>query len=421
MASFASSSLRFAAPTRRLLALVAALPLTLAADEFVWSGAADPDANWSTATNWVGGIAPVGDPATTLVFTGSANLAPVADAGFSLLGLTFDGAASGFVLSGAQLTFAGSLTDDPDGSFIANDSGVTQTIGNDLFLGAYTHLKASSGDLVFSGAINVSADQATFSAGVGRTVTLNGALSDSGAPASDATLNLLGGGTFVLAGANGFAGVTRVSGAGTTLHFAADPDAYSAYYLFEDTADFTLAPGVTLQKGVFSYLGPTVANRALAVAPGVFGAETELELENITADFDQAGLITDDAFLILLGTTDLTVSAPGAVNTSALVVATGESRLDVTATGGLTTGALYVVEDATLTLGAADAVSASLLLVGNNGTAVLNGHDLTVESVLVQIDSYAPEDPEAPLVPGGIRNDSATDVTFTIAPVDPDI
>src|SRR5262249_44907768 len=51
------------------------LDLTVTLNQnFVWSGNATPNTNWSTGGNWVGGVAPVGNADEILVFPATANV-----------------------------------------------------------------------------------------------------------------------------------------------------------------------------------------------------------------------------------------------------------------------------------------------------------------------------------------------------------
>jgi autotransporter-associated beta strand protein len=264
------------APSRsalRLLAAIAALPPTLPAAA-LWTGQG-ADANWSTPQNWDPAFdaPPAGGPATQLTFAGSDNLSPVADSPFTLRSLAFASGAAGFSLSGSTLTLAGSLTDDPAGSFIANDSVSSQTIANDLVLGAFTYVKANMGDLGLSGSVALDNNGATFSAGSGMTLTVDGDISGTGllTTAGDGTIRLtqdntagggvaLGGNSSLVLGAGGAAGsIGGILGgtSGTTIVVNRSDDLTLANYLAGDSSFVHAGSGALTLASSNGYNGST--------------------------------------------------------------------------------------------------------------------------------------------------------------------
>jgi autotransporter-associated beta strand protein len=94
----------------------------------VWNGAGAND-NWSTAINWVVGVAPTSGATTFLTFpAASARFTPVADAPISLNRIDVTGA-SAYALSGQAITFAGVTPQ-------LNTSGAAHTIANPITLSA---------------------------------------------------------------------------------------------------------------------------------------------------------------------------------------------------------------------------------------------------------------------------------------------
>ena len=95
---------------RVTVAALLAIP-TLRAATVTWNGAGST-ANWSTAANWIGNVAPsAGD---TLIFDGEATSGPTNDftAGITFGGLSFSSAAGAYTVGGNGVTLGGSIGDD---------------------------------------------------------------------------------------------------------------------------------------------------------------------------------------------------------------------------------------------------------------------------------------------------------------------
>src|SRR5690349_16778524 len=97
----------------RLIWVVAAFALAIPCRAFaqkVWSGGASPDQKWSTAGNWVGGVAPVGGDA--LEFPDSpAHKSATNDfaSGFPVASISFSGASGGYTVDGNAVTLFGNV------------------------------------------------------------------------------------------------------------------------------------------------------------------------------------------------------------------------------------------------------------------------------------------------------------------------
>jgi len=101
---------------------------------YTWNGGGAND-DWTTADNWVGGVAPVSATNNTILFDGTTRLNPNNDfaAGTGFFDLRFGGTAGNFVLSGNSIT----LGDAGGGSTIFNNAapaGASITVNNDLIV-----------------------------------------------------------------------------------------------------------------------------------------------------------------------------------------------------------------------------------------------------------------------------------------------
>ena len=125
----------------------ASIALTILATNEVWNGASTSDANWSDNKNWVSVTAPglVGDSVT---FDASSQLTPNLDNSYSLTSLTFDSAASAYVIGTANssvLTLTGALT---------NNSANAQTLNVPVVLVGVPSINAAADDITIGGAIS---------------------------------------------------------------------------------------------------------------------------------------------------------------------------------------------------------------------------------------------------------------------------
>ena len=113
----------------------------------LWTGGA-ANANWSSAANWAGNLAPdlSGD---NLYFGGVVNLLPVEDQGYSVNGLAFNSTAGSFSIGPASgmLTLAGGVT---------NNSPIPQTINVGIETYVPVTINAATADLIFDQTIDTS-------------------------------------------------------------------------------------------------------------------------------------------------------------------------------------------------------------------------------------------------------------------------
>lgn len=153
-------------PARLVVIALWAMGVSLCRDahgaDITWNGAG-ADNNWSTAQNWVGGIAPTSAGADRLVFSGAAR--PMANNSYVsglFRGIAFDASASAFFLSGNEFSVA-------DQGF-ANLSAQAQSVGPSVnFTESATVSNVAGGSTTFLGlTMGIGTSTVTFS-GAGNT------------------------------------------------------------------------------------------------------------------------------------------------------------------------------------------------------------------------------------------------------------
>ena len=163
-----------------------------------WTGAAG-DNNVNTAGNWSPAQVPVsGD---TLVFSGSAGLLPQLAADLTVASISFGSAAQAFTLGGAGIYTIN--------SGITNSSASTETLNNGIKLGANQSWSATSGNLIFNGAVNLQTFTLTVTGG--KATTISGIVSGTG----DVTKT--GTGSLTLSGNNNYSGTTNLATGSLTI------------------------------------------------------------------------------------------------------------------------------------------------------------------------------------------------------------
>ncbi len=324
----------------------------------VWSGGAGAgDTNWTTAANWVGGVAPsAGD---TLIFpTGVTQENTNNDfaAGTSFNSILIVG--SGYTLAGHALTLQNGLSDQGGGA----------TVSLPLTLGAAQSIvstSSSSGTLSL-GAIDQNGSALTLESD-GAAIAVSGQVSGAGG------LVKTGNGTVTLAVANTYTGTTQIN--------AGILDIQNAQAL--GSADGTTATGTTLNGGTLELDGSfTVASELLAISTNG-GTLQSTGNDAWTGDINGAGNIS---ISIASGKTlQLSGSLTGTADYPDLYVY-GGGQLDLTgsATFSPTSGYGYVaVSGATLEV---DGSLAGALYVFVESGSVLQGTG-TLGGANIQLDS----------------------------------
>jgi autotransporter-associated beta strand protein len=164
----------------------ATISVTIGTTTDVWNGSG-ADKNWSTALNWVGGLAP-GLAGDGIEFAGTAGLTPSMDNSYSITGLTFDSGSGGFTISassGSTLTITG-------GGSIVNNSAQTQTLNVPVADSGAGIVKGGSGAVVLSSSANTYTGPTTVNLGA---LTVAGSIASTanvvvGNSAGNSVLNL---------------------------------------------------------------------------------------------------------------------------------------------------------------------------------------------------------------------------------------
>jgi autotransporter-associated beta strand protein len=312
-----------------------------------WSGAG-PDANWSDAQNWVGGVAP--SPGDLLVFgPGASQLTNTDDfaSGTTFRSISF--AASGYTISGNDLVLAVGL----DGSAATG----TNTLHDNLTLTSSAPITAggSSTSLVLGGSINNSGLLLQI-AGKSGSISFSGNISGAGGLTDTST------GTLTLSGNNSYSGNTTLSANGVL-------SLGSATAL--GTGTLVLNTGsVQASGGAVSVANPVTINSTITFAG----------TSNLT--FTGAVTLTGSRTLIvsITGTTITFAGGLGQTTTAALTKSgTGVLALPVadSYTGGtiLTNGTLQVGDPGALSTGT---LTLSGGTIRGNGTALSIGNAVTV-------------------------------------------
>ncbi|MGA2053274.1 MAG: hypothetical protein ABSH19_08185, partial [Opitutales bacterium] len=157
-----------------------------------WSGASGTDDNWTTATNWVGGVAPITGNVDALDFTGTTGLTNTNNntGNFSIANITFDSAAGAFDITSLTSTLAlgGS-------SLITDQSTSLETLNANVNIGSALIIDVtnSAGELEITGG-NISGGHSLTISGPG-TVYFNGGVanlytSSGGTNINDGTLEV---------------------------------------------------------------------------------------------------------------------------------------------------------------------------------------------------------------------------------------
>ena len=243
--------------TRRALilstAVLAGTASVVRADK-TWNGGGPTtdSGSWTTALNWIGGLAPTPNTGEILTFDGFAKTTNIDNfaAGSGFGGLVFASTAGAFTLTGNQLKLQGNIDD--------NAPVVTETISLPLLLDATHNIAVTDGGFL----------------------TIGGLISDGGGSFG---LVKLGNGTLTLTTSNAFTG-----------SFTIDAGAVSISNANELGATTTSAPLVINGGGLFTTANLTIpAARTMMLGPsGGTGSGTIDDAANTTGTF--GGIISND-------------------------------------------------------------------------------------------------------------------------------
>jgi fibronectin-binding autotransporter adhesin len=239
--------------------------MPLAALAVDWNGASGVDSNWSTAGNWVGGVAPA-SANTTFVNFGAAGttFAPFVDAFWTINRLDLLGGTP-YAISGSAITFDGAAPQ-------LNVSGGAHVIANDLSFAATTTFSTSI-DLLMNGMVAGSAGLTK--SGTGRLTLAGGPLTWGGTTTVSAGTLQIGNG---VSGPNSFSSPIVVNG---EIDFAGTLPPAQLSGTVTGTGAFTVSGGmVNLMVGtVLQHTGATTVtggtlngtidnNALLTIGPG---------------------------------------------------------------------------------------------------------------------------------------------------------
>jgi autotransporter-associated beta strand protein len=306
-----------------------------------WDGGGADD-NWTTGGNWNLDLPPV--PTDVLFFGGNTRLTPNNDFLLSpqFNGITFNAGAGAFTIGGNAITLGGN---------IADNAANTQTINLNMALNNNRNITVVSGG----------------------TLSIGGAISETSAGRG---LNISGGGTVILSGANSYSGATTIPNNGGVLNIRSS------------TALGTTAGGMSVGDNSALELQGGIAVGAEALSLRDTGPAGGGALRNISGANSWAGAVTlsadarinsDSGTLTISGNitggNDLTVGGAGntiisgAINTTSHTLTKdgpGTLRLDNSGndyTGGTT------LSGGTLQLGANN-------VIPNTGTFAFSGGTL---------------------------------------------
>ena len=303
----------------------------------VWTGASGIDANWMTAANWVGGVAP--SPGDDLVFAGGALQAATSNnnftAGTAFNSISLD--AAGYTLSGNGVTLG------PIGLTVNSAAGAgNDTVNFDISTGA------GAGTAITDTYTGVALDLAgTITAASGQTVTFGG----SGP--TTVLGNITGAGNVAKAGP-GTVLVEQGSRSGTTTINAGILQLANGATL--GSGPVTVSAGATLQLLDGANVSESLILNGAGVGGGLPGSTVAaLEVSGsstvsgtITLGSDAAigtdtlGVLNDTNTVALAGHTLTVNSGAGTSATFDAAIADGGSPGNLVVNSALTTGTVFL-------------------------------------------------------------------------------
>jgi autotransporter-associated beta strand protein len=261
---------------------------TAPAATFTWTGASFANV-WSNNLNWDGFSAPPSNGTADIAFNSSISTFPIVDHAWDVHSVKFTSSAFNlaYTLGGSTLTI--------QGGGISNTSVTTQTVTNDIVLGADQTWNAASAALSMSGAVD--------NAGHVLTVTGNGNTTLGDVVSGAGGLTKSGDGILQLNAANTFAGDTAINAGHVWLANGAA--------LQSSTVNINVANGLLL-NGIDTTLGALAGTGDLAVGT------SQLTVGQNNADTTYGGTLSGDGVLTKVGAGTMTLTGGTAANPSTL-------------------------------------------------------------------------------------------------------
>ncbi len=308
--------------------------LTCRAATFVWNGGGT-NANWSTAGNWIGGVAPTNNGTAAIVLAGTTQLSPYVDVPWSISSLTFSTNGGAFTLSGNTLTIGG--------GGIYNSNMNSQVISNAITLGGAQTWNAASNSLVFTGNITNGGYLLTVS-GLSNTL-ISGAISGAGG------LTKTGAGSVTLMASNSYSGVTTVSAGVMNIQNSGALGSGAGGTVVAGGAALQLQGGISVTGETLSLIGSGIsASGALRNTSGsnswsggaitltgasTFGADAgTLYIGANIANGTYASTFTNNGTILLAGALGSGTGAVTKTGTGTLVIAGANTYTGTTTVSG---------------------------------------------------------------------------------------
>lgn len=174
-----------------LVLMGSALSLTA---QSIWDGGGG-DGKWSTAANWQGDAVPASASTTVIQFAGASQAVVDVDSAIAAKSIAFNSGASAFTVGGSALTLTGVSTGVAN---VVNNSASLQTINSALAI-TTGGISAYAGNMQINGTVTMSGSGFRMMAGVGKTLTVSGAI--AGTISGDSVSVDATGGTVVLSNA----------------------------------------------------------------------------------------------------------------------------------------------------------------------------------------------------------------------------
>jgi autotransporter-associated beta strand protein len=234
-----------------------------------WSGGGG-DVLWSNPANWNDAPPATGDILPFLTTGSGGAVLNNNIAGGSFASMQFESDAPAFTLNGNSVT----LTGDPGGNVVLNNSTNTQTINLPITLTGAANLNAATGTIVIGSACTIANAGFDLTVKGAQPVTLNGAFSGSGGvirSTDPGKLNIngvtaLGTGRFTISG-----GTIDNTSAGAVTLSTVTPQTWAGDFTFAGTRDLNLGTGaVTMNTNT----QVTVSAKTLTVGGPITGAVT---------------------------------------------------------------------------------------------------------------------------------------------------